>query len=210
MSTRLLVADPHPVVRAGLRNFLAGTEIEIVAEAADGDQAVEMMLRHDPDVVLLAVGGLDQNGLATLARIKETRPAIPVLMLACRDHPTHLAQAHRSGASGFLLRSCSRAGLLGMIRAAAAGEKAWTREEICRVTGVLTTRCPDADVDVPLTPRESEVLRHLTDGLTNRKIAELLGISYETVKEHVQHILRKIGVEDRTQAAVWAVRKGLA
>jgi len=210
MSVRLLVADPHLVVRAGLRSYLAGTEIKIVAEAANGDEAIELLLQHDPDVVLLAVDGFDKNGLVTLAQMKQTRPAIPVLMLACYDYPSYLAHAHRTGASGFLRKDCSRARLLGTIRAAAADEKAWTREEIRRVTGVLTTSRLDADVDVPLTQRESEVLHHLTSGLTNRKIAELLGISYETVKEHVQHILRKIGVEDRTQAAVWAVRKGLA
>ena len=89
------------------------------------------------------------------------------------------------------------------------GEAAWTREELRRVTGALATPRIVSDVEVPLTQRESEVLRQLANGLTNKEIALALGISYETVKEHVQHILRKIGVSDRTQAAVWAVRKGL-
>ena len=95
------------------------------------------------------------------------------------------------------------------IRKASIGESAWTRDELRRVTGALATPRLNADVEVPLTQRESEVLRQLALGLTNKEIAQALHISYETVKEHVQHILRKIGVSDRTQAAVWAVRKGL-
>ena len=93
--------------------------------------------------------------------------------------------------------------------AVARGEDVWRRDELRRVTGALATPRLNADVEVPLTQRESQVLRHLASGLTNKEIAAALNISYETVKEHVQHVLRKIGVSDRTQAAVWAVRKGL-
>jgi DNA-binding NarL/FixJ family response regulator len=113
------------------------------------------------------------------------------------------------GAQGYLLKGASREELLTALRAAAAGENIWTREELRRVTGALAAPRAVGDVDVPLTQRESEVLRQLAHGLTNKEIAQSLTISYETVKEHVQHILRKIGVSDRTQAAVWAVRKGL-
>jgi DNA-binding NarL/FixJ family response regulator len=95
------------------------------------------------------------------------------------------------------------------INIAMRGESAWTRDELRRVTGALATPRLQTDVEVPLTQRESEVLKQLANGLTNKEIALALSISYETVKEHVQHILRKIGVSDRTQAAVWAVRKGL-
>jgi DNA-binding NarL/FixJ family response regulator len=108
-----------------------------------------------------------------------------------------------------MLKGASREELLKAIRSAAAGENSWTRDELRRVTGALATPRLNADVEVPLTQRESEVLRQLALGLTNKEIALALHISYETVKEHVQHILRKIGVSDRTQAAVWAVRKGL-
>ena len=113
------------------------------------------------------------------------------------------------GAAGYVLKGSPRDALLETIRTAAAGENAWTREELRRVTGALATPRLAADVEVPLTQRESEVLRQLSLGLTNKEIAQALDISYETVKEHVQHILRKIGVSDRTQAAVWAVRKEL-
>jgi DNA-binding NarL/FixJ family response regulator len=95
------------------------------------------------------------------------------------------------------------------IRQAAAGETIWSREELRRVTGALAAPRSNNESEVPLTKRENEVLKQLAFGLTNKEIAQSLGISYETVKEHVQHILRKIGVSDRTQAAVWAVRKNL-
>ena len=108
-----------------------------------------------------------------------------------------------------MLKGASQEELINAIRKSASGELAWTREELRRVTGALATPRLNVDVEVPLTQRESEVLKQLAQGKTNKEIAEVLGISYETVKEHVQHILRKVGVTDRTQAAVWAVRKGL-
>jgi DNA-binding NarL/FixJ family response regulator len=108
-----------------------------------------------------------------------------------------------------LLKGSTREQLLQAIHKVATGDNAWTREELRRITGALATPRLASDVDVPLTQRESEVLRQLAFGLTNKEIAQTLDISYETVKEHVQHILRKLGVTDRTQAAVWAVRKGL-
>ena len=120
-----------------------------------------------------------------------------------------MARSVALGASGYILKSSGRDVLIEAIRKAAAGESAWTRDELRRVTGALATPRLTADIEVPLTQRESEVLRQLAYGLTNKEIAAQLHISYETVKEHVQHILRKIGVSDRTQAAVWAVRKEL-
>ena len=134
---------------------------------------------------------------------------LPILILSTFDNPTYVARAVALGASGYLLKGCSRDELIAGIRTAASGESAWTRDELRRVTGALATPRLTADVEVPLTQRESEVLRQLAYGLTNKEIANTLHISYETVKEHVQHILRKIGVSDRTQAAVWAVRKEL-
>jgi DNA-binding NarL/FixJ family response regulator len=113
------------------------------------------------------------------------------------------------GANGYLLKSCTRDDLIAAIKTAAAGENCWTRHELRRVTGALATPRITADVEAPLTQREADVLKHLAHGLTNKEIAEALHLSYETVKEHVQHMLRKIGLSDRTQAAVWAVRKGL-
>lgn len=209
MGIRLLVADDHEVVRAGLVGLLNDTEIEVIAQAADGEKAVELARELKPDVVLLDIRMADSDGLTALSRIKTDQPSVPVLLLSSYDNPTYVARAVALGAQGYLLKGCTRDELLTALRAAAAGDNIWTREELRRVTGALATPRVSADIDVPLTQRESEVLRQLAHGLTNKEIAQSLTISYETVKEHVQHILRKIGVSDRTQAAVWAVRKGL-
>ncbi len=209
MSIKLLIADDHEVVRSGLKTLLAGTDIKIVAEASTGEQAVRLALKHEPDVVLMDIRMPEGDGLNALGRIKLDRPNMPILMLSTYDNPTYVARAVALGACGFLLKGATREKLIEAIHTAATGQSAWTREELRRVTGALATPRLTADVEVPLTQRESEVLRQLAYGLTNKEIALALHISYETVKEHVQHILRKIGVSDRTQAAVWAVRKGL-
>lgn len=209
MSIKLLVADDHEVVRTGLKSLLTDTDIKIVAEASSGDAAVRLTLKHSPDVVLMDIRMPDGDGLTALGRIKLDRPNLPILMFSSFDNPTYVARAVALGASGYLIKDCGRERLLEAIRKSAKGESVWTREELRRVTGALATPRVSADVEVPLTQRESEVLRQLALGLTNKEIAQALHISYETVKEHVQHILRKIGVSDRTQAAVWAVRKGL-
>ena len=209
MSIKLLIADDHEVVRAGLKTLLAGTDIKIVAEASSGEQAVRLTLKHEPSVVLMDIRMPDGDGLNALGRIKLDRPNMPVLIFSTYDNPTYVARAVALGASGFLLKGAAKEKLIEAIHMAASGQNAWTRDELRRVTGALATPRLVADVEVPLTQRESEVLRQLAFGLTNKEIAMALHISYETVKEHVQHILRKIGVSDRTQAAVWAVRKGL-
>ena len=206
---RLLVADDHEVVRSGVRSLLENTEITVVAEATTGAEAVELTFQHDPDLVMLDVRMPNGDGLTALGRIKLERPDLPVLLFSAYDNPTYIARAVALGASGYVLKTAEADRILTAIRRSAAGEDIWTREELRRVTGALSTPRLTADVEVPLTQRESEVLRQLALGLTNKEIAQTLGISYETVKEHVQHILRKVGVSDRTQAAVWAVRKGL-
>ena len=206
---KMLVADDHEVVRFGLRTLMADTEVEIMAEVSTGEDAIKYALENDPDVVLMDIRMPRGDGLNALGRIKLDKPDMPILMLSTFDNPTYIARAVALGASGYLLKNCTREKLLDAIRISASGESAWTRDELRRVTGALATPRLAADVEVPLTQRESEVLRQLAYGLTNKEIAQALHISYETVKEHVQHILRKIGVSDRTQAAVWAVRKEL-
>ncbi len=206
---KLLIADDHEVVRSGLKVLLADTNIQIVGEVGTGAAAVKFALENDIDVALLDIRMPDGDGLNSLGRIKLDKPDLPILILSTFDNPTYVARAVALGASGYLLKGCTRDELVQAIRTAMAGESAWTREELRRVTGALATPRLTADVEVPLTQRESEVLRQLAFGLTNKEIAQTLQISYETVKEHVQHILRKIGVSDRTQAAVWAVRKEL-
>jgi DNA-binding NarL/FixJ family response regulator len=206
---KILVADDHDVVRAGIRSVVAETDIEIVGEAIDGDQAVEMTLENRPDLLILDVRMPRCDGLKALGKIKLERPEQPVLMFSSHDNPTYVARAVALGANGYLLKSCTAAEFVEAVQRTGRGETIWTREELRRVTGALATPRMSTDIEVPLTQRESEVLKHLSLGLTNKEIAQALDISYETVKEHVQHILRKVGVADRTQAAVWAVRKGL-
>jgi DNA-binding NarL/FixJ family response regulator len=192
-----------------MREMLKGTDIQIDAEAESGEKVLEILAQRKFDVVLLDVRMNNGDGLYTLGRIKLDYPHIPVMIYSAYDNPTYVARAVALGAAGFVLKSDSRARLLDAIKAIASGATSWTREELRRVTGALATPRVLSDVEVPLTQRESEVLQHLSNGSTNKEIAIALQISYETVKEHVQHVLRKIGVSDRTQAAVWAVRKNL-
>ncbi len=209
MTIKLLIADDHEVVRTGLASLVSDTEIEVVAGAASGAEAVEMARQHSPDVVLLDIRMPDGNGLSVLKELQRDLPETKVIMLTTYDNPTYIAQAVAAGAKGYLLKGSSRDELLGAIRTVADGADAWSQEDLRRVMGAMVTPRVKADLDVPLTEREAQVLRQVACGLTNKEIARSLHISVETVKEHVQHILRKVGVSDRTQAAVWAVRKGL-
>ncbi len=207
MAIRVLLADDHEVVRRGLRSLFENTDIQVAAEASSGQEALKLAKDKKLDLVLLDVRMPDMDGLNVLGRIKLDHPDLPVLMISTYDNPTYVARAVALGAAGYILKGSDRNKLLAAVRSAATGEAVWTREELRRVTGALATPRASSDVEVPLTQRESEVLKQLALGLTNKEIAQVLHISYETVKEHVQHILRKIGVTDRTQAAVWAVRK---
>lgn len=209
MSISLLVADDHQVVRLGLASILEGSGITLAAEATTGEEVLARVAENRPTCVLLDVRMQKGDGLHCLGRLKLDYPDLPIVMFSTYDNPTYVARAVALGAAGYILKNDGKERLIDAIQTAARGESAWTREELRRVTGALATPRVVSDVEVPLTQRESEVLRQLANGLTNKEIALALGISYETVKEHVQHILRKIGVSDRTQAAVWAVRKGL-
>ena len=206
---RLLIADDHPVARSGIKGLLAGTEIKVVAEVANGQAAVKHVSEHQVDVVLMDVCMPEGDGLTALGSIKRDKPDLPILMFSAFDNPMNVSRAAALGASGFLLKGCTRNELVNAITKAATGEIVFTRNELRRVARALATPRITADSDVLLTRREAEVLRHMASGLTNEDIAETLHIGYETAKQHVQHILRRIGLTDRTQAAVWAVRKGL-
>ncbi|MCS5631073.1 MAG: response regulator transcription factor [Pirellulaceae bacterium] len=206
---RLMVIDDHEIVRSGMVRMIRGTEIQLIAESNSGENILEGIAQYHPDVILLDVRMESGDGLTALGRAKVEYPKIPVLMLSTYDNPTYVARAVALGASGYLSKSLDREQIIEAILSAYKGGNSWTREALRRVAGALATPRIAADVDVPLTHRESEVLEQLAEGLTNKEIALSLGISYETVKEHVQHILRKIGVSDRTQAAVWAVRQGI-
>ena len=206
---RLLVADDHEAVRCGVKALLEGTEIRVVADAANGSAAVKLALEKEIDVVLMDIRMPDGDGLTALGRIKLEKPDLPILLFSAHENPAYAARGVAMGAAGSLLKACTRDELLNAIRAAVAGENVWTHDELRRVSGSLRTPRLNGDMEVSLSEREGEVLRQMAFGLTNKEIATKLEISYETVKEHVQHILRKIGLTDRTQAAVWAVRREL-
>ena len=207
---RLLIADDHEIVRSGVKALLAGTEINIVAEAATSQAAVKLALKKDVDLVLLDVRMPDGDGLTALSRIKLDKPDLPVLLFSAFDNPASVAKAVALGASGFMLKGCTREELLKAIRRAAAGENIWNREMVRSATGALRTPGLAGSLEVTLSERESEVLRQIAHGLNNEQIAEAMNIGYQSVVDHVRQILRKLGLTDRTQAALWAVRNGLA
>ena len=209
MSIRLLVADDHEVIRTGLASLLAGSDIEIVAEAANGKETIAQAEKVRPDVILLDIRMPDGDGLSTLEKLRSKVPESRVVMLSTYDNPTYIARAVALGASDYVLKGSSREAIVNTITAAAAGESPSRSGELRRVAGAMKVRQVLDDDEVPLTQRETQVLRHVALGLSNKEIGRSLEISVETVKEHVQNILRKIAVSDRTQAAVWAVRKGL-
>jgi DNA-binding NarL/FixJ family response regulator len=151
----------------------------------------------------------DGDGLVALGRIKLEKPDLPVLMLSTFDNPTYAGRAFALGASGYLVKGCTRDELVGAIKTAAAGENVWTQDDLRGVSGALSKPRVTADVEVPLTEHERDILRHVAEGLTNEQIAQAMQLSIDTIKERMQRILGKVGVSDRTQAAVWAVRKEL-
>jgi len=208
MSISVLIADDHEMVRSGLHSIFSGSDIEIIAEAADAEAAVSETVKHRPDVVLLDLRMNDNSGLTALEEIKNKLPDTPVVILSTYDNPTYVARSVALGASDYVTKGANRRELIATVRAAAAGESPTKSGLLQKIAGTLGS-AQQAGEDIPLTNRESQVLRHIALGLSNREIASSLKISIETVKEHVQNILRKIRVSDRTQAAVWAVRRNL-
>ena len=153
-----------------------------------------------PDVALIDIRMNGGDGLEALERIKADSPDLPVLILSTYDNPTYVARAVALKAAGYVLKGADREQLLSAIRQAAAGEPAWSRDDMRRVSGALSTARVDADIDAPLTRRESEVLRQMAFGLSNREIADALYIGEATVKTHLGNIYEKLGVANRVQA----------
>jgi DNA-binding NarL/FixJ family response regulator len=206
---RLLIADDHEAVRCGVKGMLEGTNIQVVAEAASGQEAVKLAIEKEIDVVLIDIRMPDGDGLTALGRIKLDKPDLPIVLFSAYENPAFVARGVALGASGALQKDCTRDELINALRTAMAGENVWTQEELRRVSGSLRAPRAGGELEVSLSDREADVLRQMAYGLTNKQIAETLNISYEMVKEHVQSILHKLGLTDRTQAAVWAVRKDL-
>jgi DNA-binding NarL/FixJ family response regulator len=199
---RLLVAHPRMLVRMGLLSMLAKSGIEIVAEAETAAATLAATRKHKPaaalvDISLSAPGG---DGFDLLKRLRKASPDMRLIAMSAIENPTYLARAKAIGAADFVTEAVTRADLVTLIQNAVTGgeaSRAFTRaSELPHLHGL------------PLTPREQQVLAQLAHGLSNDEIASAFGISIETVKEHVQNILRKLGVRDRTQAAVLVVRRG--
>lgn len=210
---RVLIADDHPLVREGLRSMLLDLEdIQLVGEASDGLEALRFTGDLKPDVVIIDIrmGGLD--GIEATRRIKDRRPETAVLVLTVLDEPDYLLEAVKAGASGYLLKDCSRQQLLTAIRTLQAGGSLLDPDTIGRLLHQLRrlpAQVEDKGVAPHFTDREIEVLRLLCEGRNNKEIAEILVLSVETVKTHVRHIMGKLEVSDRTQAAIKALKENL-
>ena len=204
---RVLVADDHAVVREGLRTFLRLQKgIEVVGEAADGEEAVAQAVRLTPDVVLMDLVMPRLDGIEAMRRIRAEIPAARVIVLTSFADDDKLLPAVRGGAAGYLLKSAQPREVVRAIRAAHAGEAVIDPKAAGRLLDLLAASASSPQL---LTPREREVLALLARGLSNKRIALELGLAEKTVKAHVGHIFAKLGLTDRTQAALYAVREGL-
>jgi DNA-binding NarL/FixJ family response regulator len=206
---RVLVVDDHKVVRQGLRLLLdQEDDIEVVAECADGAAALRAVHALSPAVVLLDLFMAGQDGLSVLGQIKRDRPGTAVLMLTSSEADEHLLAAIRAGALAYLPKSAGVDQVVASVRAAARGESLLDPRIAARLVREVRETGAPRPVD-QLSPRELDVLRVLARGRSNRYIAKTLSISEDTVKAHVSSILSKLGLADRTQAAIFGLQQGL-
>ena len=211
---RLIVADDHALIRKGIEGMLESEQdLEIVGEAADGREALELCRRLRPDLVLMDVCMPRMNGLEATRSIKEEIPATGVLMLTTYENPDYLLEAVGAGAAGYIIKDATCSELAGAVRGALNGESPLDPELAMRLLRRVAMEnqqesgpapVPDGETGLlpePLTPRELEVVRLLVRRKTNRQIAQELVISFATAKVHVEHIITKLKVSNRNQAA---------
>jgi len=209
---RLVIADDHELARAGFRAMLTGQQgLEVIGEAANGHEALTLCSRLRPDLALIDVRMPEQDGLVTCRAIKQECPATSVILVTMQEDPDHLLEAFRGGAAGYVLKDISQCELITTLQRVLRGESILNQELVTCLLQRLASQTPYREEPLPvqLTPREFEVLQLLTQGQTNREIGRNLLVSVSTVKIHVEHILAKLDVSDRTQAAVRAIELGL-
>ncbi len=222
---RVMVVDDHKLFRRGLIALLAQEEgLEIVGEAADGVEALRRAEELQPDLVLLDNHMPGVLGVDLLPGLREAAPGAQVLMLTVSEDEQDLTAALRGGAAGYLLKTMDGADLARALRRAHEGESVVSPEMMSKLVSALRASALPApapqvaalaavpvapDVEAGLSPREGEILREIVQGASNKEIARRLGIAETTVKIHVQHILRKLGLSSRVQVAVWASERGL-
>jgi DNA-binding NarL/FixJ family response regulator len=199
--TTILLVDDHQLVRAGLAALLDSAEdLQVVGQAADGRQALELAADLTPDVVLMDLSMPVLDGVEATRRLLAAQPAVKVVVLTSFSDQPRVADALAAGAIGYLLKDCEPRDLLAAVRAAAQGNAPLDP----RVARALLPSARPASPADELSAREQQVLRLLTKGLANKQIARYLGISESTVKAHISNVFRQIGVADRTSAAIWA------
>lgn len=218
--TRLAIVDDHELARESLQNMLSDeSDIEIVGEAANGRQALLLCSRLRPDLILMDVRMPEMDGLAATKEVKQRYPEISVMMLTMHENPDYLLEALKAGAAGYVLKDAPQEEIIEAVRRVSNGESPMDPELAARLLRRLASEGEtqrrargsrgDADLTEPLTPRELEVLGLMKLGRTNREIAADLVISLGTAKNHVEHIISKLGVSDRTQAVVTALELGI-
>jgi len=203
---RILIADDHALVRQGIRSVLEQhPDLSVVAEAPDGRTAVRLAEELRPDVVLLDLVMPDGDGTGPLDEIRRRAPSAHVVVLTSYHRDDLIVRAVQAGAVSYLLKDIGAHELVAAVRAAARGQSV-----LHPVIGSrLLSRLRNNAADDGLTPRERQVLEHIARGRSNQEIARALHVSVETVKSHVSHILTKLGLDDRTQAAIYALQRGL-
>jgi len=206
----VMLVDDHAIWRGGVRSMLDDTEFEIVGEAGSGREALHVARQVHPALTLLDIRMAGGDGLDALVALKQEFPRMAIVMLTTYDNPTYMARAVAGGAAGYLLKGVERDEMLEALRAVMQGETLLSAQELVRaLRHVSEGSAGSRDLIEPLTDREQEVLRLLSTGLSNRDMATVLFVAESTIKTHIEHILSKLGVSDRVQAAVWAARYGL-
>jgi DNA-binding NarL/FixJ family response regulator len=209
LKTRVLLADDHPMVRRGLRMVLdAEPDIEVVAEAGDGAEAVQLATEGEVDLAVLDVAMPRMTGLQAAAELKRRKPELRTLMLSMYDSEQYFFEALKAGASGYVLKSAADRDLVEAVRSAMRGEPFLYPAAVTALIRDYLERGESAPED-PLTPRELEIVKLVAEGYSSDAIAEALVISRKTVEHHRSHILEKLGMRDRVELTRYAIRRGL-